>query len=242
MSGSSSSVPGAGHTTGDTPSPAEPVSLTVHSLPQLDAQDLERRTRQGRWKMLLVLAMCAAPVVASYVTYYVIRPQGRTNYGELILPTRSLPGQLPLKTLAGDAVDPASLRRQWLLVTVTGSVCDTACEARLLMMRQLHLMMGKDRDRLEKIWIVTDEGSPDARLLAAQSAGAEPVRVLRVAREALGLWLAPGPGHALEDHLYIIDPMGEWMMRAPPRPEPQRIKRDLERLLRASASWDTAGR
>jgi hypothetical protein len=36
--------------------------------------------------------------------------------------------------------------------------------------------------------------------------------------------------------------MGEWMMRMPATPEPTKVKRDLERLLRASASWDTPGR
>ena len=55
-------------------------------------------------------------------------------------------------------------------------------------------------------------------------------------------WLAPAEGQALEDHLYLVDPMGEWMMRLPPQPEPAKVKRDLERLLRASAGWDTPGR
>ena len=44
------------------------------------------------------------------------------------------------------------------------------------------------------------------------------------------------------DHLYVVDPMGEWMMRMPADPSPQKVKRDLDRLLRASASWDRAGR
>jgi hypothetical protein len=63
-----------------------------------------------------------------------------------------------------------------------------------------------------------------------------------VDRAALAAWLAPEAGHALEEHLYVVDPMGEWMMRIPAQPEPATVKRDLERLLRASASWDTPGR
>jgi hypothetical protein len=31
-------------------------------------------------------------------------------------------------------------------------------------------------------------------------------------------------------------------MRAPVSPDPAKLKRDLERLLRASSSWDRAGR
>jgi hypothetical protein len=73
--------------------------------------------------------------------------------------------------------------------------------------------------------------------------GADPaLHVLRVPADALAAWLAPAPGRALEDHVYVVDPMGEWMMRAPVNADPARLKRDLERLLRASASWDRAGR
>jgi hypothetical protein len=66
--------------------------------------------------------------------------------------------------------------------------------------------------------------------------------VLRADRAALAGWLAPAPGHALEDHLYIVDPRGDWMMRAPAKADPAKLKRDLDRLLRASAGWDRAGR
>jgi hypothetical protein len=52
----------------------------------------------------------------------------------------------------------------------------------------------------------------------------------------------PADGQALAENLYIVDPMGEFMMRLPPQPDPGKTKRDLERLLRASASWDTPGR
>lgn len=216
--------------------------MTVHSIPVLGAQELERRTRSGRWKMLLVLAVCAAPVVASYFTYYVIRPQTRTNYAELIQPTRTLPARLPLRTMDGRAVDPAELRRQWLLLTLSAARCDQACEQRLLLQRRLHQMLGRERERVDKIWLVLDDAPLDSQLLAAQTTGDDPVRVLRVPREAVAQWLAPAPGQALEDHLYLVDPMGEWMMRAPVQPEPARLKRDLDRLLRASSSWDTAGR
>jgi hypothetical protein len=64
------------------------------------------------------------------------------------------------------------------------------------------------------------------------------VHVLRVDRAALARWLQPADGHLLEDHLYIVDPLGNWMMRAPADPDPMKLKKDLERLLRASEWWD----
>lgn len=223
---------------------AEPLAMTVHELRGPDLADPVRqaqsRTRLGRLKMLLVLLVCAAPVIASYLTYYVIRPGGRSNYSTLILPTRSLP-ELPLRTLSGQPVPAASLKGQWLMVVVAPSACDAACEQRLYLQRQLREMMGRDRDRIDKVWFVTDDAMPRQAVLDATGA-AVPVQVLRVPREALAAWLQPEAGRALEEHVYIVDPLGEWMMRTPAAPEPAKLKRDVERLLRASAGWDKPGR
>jgi hypothetical protein len=242
MSGSRLSAPGEAVAPQPPPADADPVGMTVHGMPGFDAALAAQRTRAGRRKMLLVLAVCAAPVIASYLMYYVVRPQARTNYAELIQPTRSLPAALPLTTLAGSAVDPASLRRQWLLIVVSPAACPAACQERLLMQRQLHQMLGKERGRVDKIWLVTDDTMPDSALLAGLTQGEDPSQVLRVERRELEGWLAPAAGSTLDEHLYIVDPMGEWMMRAPVNPQPQKLKRDLERLLRASGWWDVAGR
>lgn len=218
--------------------------MTVHGVAGPDFGDAQAnarsRTRMGRLKMLAVLGVCAAPVIASYLTYFVIRPEGRSNYSELILPTRSLP-PLVLQTLDGTPVAAPSLKGQWLLVVVGPSNCDGACEQRLFMQRQLREMMGRERERLDKVWFITDKGDLSPALREA-IAGKAPVTALRADREALAAWLAPAAGQALEAHLYLVDPMGEWMMRVPPQPEPARVKRDLERVLRASAFWDQAGR
>ena len=222
----------------------EPLGMTVHGVatPDLsDPREVERsRTLRGRVRMLLVLLVCAAPVVASYLTYFVIRPEGRSNYGTLILPTRGLPA-LALRTLDGTQVPARTLRGQWLLVVVAPSSCGEGCQDRLFMQRQLREMLGRERDRLDKVWFVTDDGPVAPPLRAAIEAGPA-MTALRVDREALARWLAPAAGQALEDHLYVVDPMGEWMMRMPAQAEPSRVKRDLERLMRASASWDTPGR
>lgn len=218
--------------------------MTVHGMtaPNLDDPEVvaRERMRSGRLKMLLMFAICAAPVIASYVTYFVIRPAGRTNYGTLIQPTRSLP-ELALRTLDGAPVPVASLRGQWLLIAVGPANCVDDCDRRLFMQRQLREMMGKDSDRVEKVWFVTDDAAPPSALRAA-IAKPPALQALRVDRTALARWLEPAPGAVLEDHLYIVDPMGQWMMREPAHPDPMKVKRDLERLLQASAGWDRAGR
>jgi hypothetical protein len=219
--------------------------MTVHSVatPDLDdnAQMAPRRTRMGRVKMLLVLLVCASPVIASYFTYFVLRPEGRTNYGELILPTRSLPADLALTDLNGAPMPPQSLHGQWLLLVVGPSQCDEACETQLFMQRQLREMLGREGPRLDKVWLITDDGPLRPELVDALQPGA-PVTLLRAPREQIAQWLSATASTTLEQHLFVVDPMGEWMMRMPAEPVPARVRRDLNRLLRASSSWDTAGR
>lgn len=193
--------------------------------------------------MIAIFALCAAPVIASYFTFYVVRPAGRANYSELISPPRPLPGatELPLVDLRGAAVEPASLKGQWLLVVVGASACDKQCEELLVLQRQLRETLGKERDRVDKVWFVTDDAPLRPELAAATSAGA-PVSILRAPRDALARWLTPAAGHALEQQMYVVDPMGQWMMRVPANPDPSKLKRDIDRLLRASSSWDLPGR
>ena len=218
-----------------------PLGLTVHTLPAAgDAVVTVQRARHGRWKMLGVLLICAAPVVASYFTYYVIRPEGRRNYGELINPQRTLP-DLSATALDGKAVPLASLKGQWLLVSVAGGACDAACQKHLYLQRQLRESVGKEKDRVDWVWLVNDATSVPPELTPAL----QKATVLRMDAAALNAWLAPAEGHQIADHLYVVDPMGNWMMRFPAAMDAAgaaKAKRDLERLLRASSSWDEAGR
>jgi hypothetical protein len=207
--------------------------------PALD--DEARRTATGRLKMLLVLLVCAAPVVASYLTFYVIRPDGRTNYSELITPQRPVPADLPLTDLQGAPVKAESLKGQWLVVVVSGGACDAACEKHLWLQRQLRETLGREKDRVDKLWLISDDVPPRTQTLDAIRTNTE-MTVLRAPMSALSAWLAPAPGHALGEHVYIVDPLGNWMMRSPADPEPAKLKRDVEKLLRASAGWDKPGR
>ena len=221
------------------PSKDHVLGRTVHSRPA--PQDLDSSvTRSGRWKMLLVLLMCAAPVVASYVTYYFVRPQARQNFGTLIEPQRPLP-DMPVRDLAGASSSLRALKGQWLLISVAGGACDALCQEHLYLQRQLREGLGKEKDRLDWVWLVSDEAPVPAALMPALSNA----RVLRLPQAPLQTWLEADGGMALQNHLYLVDPLGNWMMRFPSGTDlsqAPKIKRDLERLLRASAIWDTAGR
>lgn len=225
----------------------EPLGLTIHSLPvPQDAAAFDaQRTARGRWRMLAVLLVCAAPVIESYFTYYVIRPSAQRSYGELVNPQRPLPDAAATR-LDGSTASLPALKGQWLLVSVAGAACDALCERHLYLQRQLRETLGKDKDRLDWVWLVPD-GAPIREALRPALAQAT---VLRVDAGVLSRWLEPAAGHRLADHLYLVDPMGHWMMRFPATASgtsidtaaAAKMKRDIERVLRASASWDVPGR
>lgn len=218
------------------------MGLTVHSIPSpagAAVQDAQR-TRKGRWTMLALAVVCLLPVLASYFSYYVVRPDGRRNFGELIDPQRSLPA-LAATDLSGHPVPLESLKGQWLLVSVSSGVCAEICQQNLYLQRQLRESLGREKDRLDWVWLINDGERVPETLRPALSAAT----VLRVPPETLDQWFAAAPGHQMVEHLYVVDPMGNWMMRFPASMGAEgaaKAKRDLDRLLRASVSWDEPGR
>lgn len=217
------------------------MGLTVHALPAADQMATRSaNSRSGRWKMLAVLLVCASPVIASYFTYYVIRPEGRRNFGELIDPQRPMPS-ITTQTLDGQAGQLTALKKQWLLVSVAGGACDSRCEENLYFQRQLRESLGREKDRLDRVWLVNDDTTVRPALLPALASSS----VLRIAAAPLSEWLLPAAGKRLEDHLYVVDPMGNLMMRFPADMDgtaAAKAKTDLDRLLRASSGWDKEGR
>lgn len=222
----------------------ELLGLTVHDLPpaQQASQAIAaaERSRSGRIKMFLVLLVCAAPVIASYFTYYVIRPEGRRNFGELVVQQPTIPA-VQAQTLDGQPFDLQRLKGQWLLVSASGAACDKTCQGNLYLQRQLRESMGREKERLDWVWLITDDAQPPAEMRAALSQAT----ALRVPQAVVAQWLAPAAGQQLGDHLYVVDPLGHWMMRFPPqmaRSDAAKARKDIERLLRASSSWDNEGR
>jgi hypothetical protein len=229
-----------------------PLTMTVHNLPTPGAPSVQRQV-SGRWKMMAVLLVCAAPIIASYVTFYVVRPGAQRNYGTLIPLANPAPelsastkmNELPdIKAVAldGTVSNLRAFRGQWLLVSVAGGACDAACQQRIYLQRQMRESLGRDKDRLDRLWLITDEQPVASTLVSQVQAANVDAYALRVSQAALAQWLKPDAGQQLSDHLYLVDPIGRWMMRFPADLDPTKAKRDLERLLRASVSWDRAGR
>lgn len=168
----------------------------------------------------------AFPILAALFFYYVLPPESRMNHGDLLQPA-PLPAS-PLSLHGGGEFRFAQLRGKWLLVQIDSGKCEARCREKLYAMRQVRLAQGKDMVRLERLWLLSDESPPAPELLAEY----EGTLVVRAAGAgALDAFPAPLDRTA---HLYVADPQGNLMMRFPERPDPTRMIKDLQRLLRPS--------
>ena len=176
--------------------------------------------------MLIIAALCAAPVIASYLAFYVWQPHGRVNYG-VLLAARTLP-ESPLRQLDGRPFRLSALRGKWIMLTADAGECGVACETKLLLMRQVRLMQGSERSRIERVFLIVDE-APLSPTLLREFDGTHMVRA--AGSPLLGTLPAAG---VLADHIYLLDPPGNLMLRFPKNADPNRMKMDIERLLKTS--------
>lgn len=186
---------------------------------------LNRPKLNPRLTLVLLALVCVLPVVASYLTFYLWPPARQMNYGELVGPAPVPEGAIA--PVAGAAFDPASLKGRWTLAYVGPAACDAACRQSLYFMRQVRTAQGKEMERVERLWLVAGPGQPGPEALEGQQG-------LGVARTDPAWLDRLGGDGAAAGRIHLIDPLGLVMMRYPATPEPKRMIKDLERLLKYS--------
>jgi len=184
--------------------------------------------------LYLLIAVTLAPILASYFAYYVMPPSGRVNYGALVEPQQPVPA-LSATSLDGTAFDLRSLKDKWVFVMADGGACDEHCQAKLFHMRQLRTMTGKERDEIERLWLITDR-EPLSNMLIREYEGTHFVRVDERDLRAF-LALPDAPDASLRDHIWLVDPLGNLMLRWPRNPDPKGTKGDIVRLMKAASLW-----
>ena len=185
------------------------------------------RTR-NRLKLVAIGALAALPVIASYVLYWYWVPEQHTNYGTLLEP-QPLP-RIELHALGEEPFDLTKLRGRWIMLTTDGGKCAPRCQEKLWKIRQVRQAQGKEMNRVERVWLIDDAEEPDAAILQAHAG-------LRVARGSAQAIAAALPAErSSREHVYLIDPLGNLMLRFPRDAEPKLMIRDLVRLLKYSRS------
>jgi cytochrome oxidase Cu insertion factor (SCO1/SenC/PrrC family) len=179
---------------------------------------------RGRRTMLIVLAICAAPFVFGTIAFYWWTPPRSTNYGELLALSQP---KLNALTNDGKPLDLQQFRNKWVLVTVDRLPCDDSCEKKLFLTRQVRVAQGRDQERVARLWLTQGAVAPGEKLqpLVDQAV---------VARLAVEEDPARTFGATPLAHVYVIDPQGNLMMRFPSEPNPSRVIKDLQKLLRVN--------
>jgi len=187
---------------------------------------MSENARPSRTSLWLTIALCAAPVIASYMTFYFFAPTAQVNYGEL-LGTRPLP-VAALQLSDGTPFGLERLRGKWLLLMADGGSCSADCAKKLFMLRQLRLAQGRDKERIERIWLINDGAVPAAQTI-------EPFAGTWLVRAAGSDLLKALPAdNGVEGYIYLADPLGNLVLRYPVDADPTRIIKDITRLLKNS--------
>lgn len=175
--------------------------------------------KSGRRTLFLLIAITIAPVLASYLAYYVWKPQGGMTYGEL-LKVGPVPA-FAMQTLDGKPASLAEFKGKWVLTMADGTGCTAACQDTLHALRQYRIAQGKEMPRIERLWLLTDAGQPSAAALAAAD-GAHVRRALAP---------VPLPGE-LATGFYLIDPLGNQVLRYPRDAQPGQVIKELGKILK----------
>ena len=180
-------------------------------------------TRRGRRTLLLIAAVAFAPIIGAALTYYFFPRAAQTNYGKLLAvgPAPEVTGT----TLDGKPFALSRLQGRWILVHAGSGNCTAACARELYATRQARTIQGREQDRVVRTWLITDEATPDPRILQ-QHPG---VVVARVSPAALTALPAGSAG------IYLVDPLGNLVLQYPEDPDIKALGSDLGRLLRASS-------
>lgn len=180
---------------------------------------------RARAKLVAIIALFALPIVASTVVYHFFPPDKPASYGELLLPPGSAP-TVPFVRVGGGAFRFEELRGKWVLVASDTGACPDSCTAKLTLMRQVRLMLGRNAERVARVFVADDTIALGAGVLA-------PFEGTVAITPQPGMALPPAPAND-RAHVYLVDPLGNVMMRFPAGADPRRMQRDLERLLKAS--------
>ncbi|MEO1573999.1 MAG: cytochrome C oxidase subunit I [Pseudomonadota bacterium] len=180
----------------------------------------------GRRQLVLMALLFLGPVVAALGLYYMkpeLAPTGSTAHGELINPVVQIPA------IDAPANEGATFYGAWTLAVVAPG-CDEACAESLLKVRQIRLALGRDMGRIARVLMLTAGGRAEDDLVAAHP----DLRVVDDREPELLAQAERFPGNP-GDSIYLVDPLGNLMMRFERGTESKAIKADLKRLLKLSS-------
>lgn len=189
--------------------------------------ETEQKLKQAhKRKLLAMLALLLAPVVISYALHYSDYRPGTINYGELI-DMEDFEGN-GLNQVDNTIFRASDIHGKWTMLTIDSGDCNDYCEQKLYKMRQVRLVQNKEMHRVERLWLIDDNARFDATFLEKYEG------TLFVNAKGSELLESLKPVESQRLYMYLVDPIGNVMMRFPENADPSEMVEDLKRLLHVS--------
>jgi cytochrome oxidase Cu insertion factor (SCO1/SenC/PrrC family) len=195
---------------------------------------MQNSMNRNRKILIVTLVIFILPVLISTTMYMTgWRPSRTVNHGSLISPAKLLEDR-ELHAQDGKPVKIAALRGKWTMFYFDTASCPDDCMKQLYFMRQTHLSMGKNYDRIQRVFVLMDD--KDIATLKTRLSEYPKLQVLSADQATLKSMAQEfGLGAERNDRdIYLADPQGFLMMKYAQGSDPAGTRKDLERLLKYS--------
>jgi len=191
-------------------------------------------SKRNPYTVWFVVIAFIAPVALAYIMFFFVDVKSFVNHGEILNPIVHI-SSFKLKDNDGELIPRDKLTYKWRLVSFLKKTCDEQCEARLFDSRQIHTSLGKDQHRLVRMFVhLQPAGDTLSKLITETHQN-----VIHVNGDASAILNALGnnirdDASITDNEIYIMDPMGNVMMRFTQDQPNKEFLYDLKKLLKAS--------
>lgn len=193
-----------------------------------------RPAPRSRTQVWILIGVFFAPLALAFLLYYGVgvRPPGSTNHGDLIHPPVPLP-EVELPDAAEQKLPANILRGKWTMLFIGDGACDKRCREALTLMRQTRLALGDDMPRIQRLFLISGNCC-DITYLQREHAGLLLGRIDNPAGETLLKTFPDRVGAAQLGRIYLVDPLGNLMMKYEADAPQKGLLDDLKKLLKLS--------
>ncbi len=199
---------------------------------------MNEKVKKNSYKPLwILLALSAFPYLAGTL-YYQFKddlPQTKmSNYGTLVEPAREI-RDVQLHLSDGSEKPFTDYQKKWLMVYVLDDECSEDCLKNIYYMRQVRKAMAQERFRINRLMILDNQNIDKEQLEKIKNSypGMDIATVSTETKPHFYSTIQQGSGSVFKK-IMLIDPFGNYMMEYTQEPDPEKVLKDVKRLLSIS--------